>query len=164
MSRRHRRITRATRPRPDNTVAGEPLPPANPQAAPSALWCADDAVEVIRHALDPTIEHQSAFLPLDHRRVGGTIVVINEITDDDNIVDCVEMVALAAKPRFLVMAPVRGGLVVDDDFDRWIDASMAAVAHGCELLDWLIIDHRRAVSVPDTLGFTPADQWAPPRQ
>ena len=108
------------------------------ESAPAAL-----AVIQLAMHLPPTDETIALVLDDDHR--GRTIVVVDGTDHPDSVLDVVERlvdsIATSGRDGALVVASIRpDGGPLEDDGDRWLEASELADAAGVELLEWFVID------------------------
>ena len=116
-----------------------------PRAGVDPIDDAVAALAVIRLAVHrpPTDETIVLVLDSDHR--GRTVVVVDGTEEPDAVLEVVEHVAgsIAANGDggALVVASVRpGGHPLDEDEDRWVEASDLAEALGVELIEWFVLD------------------------
>jgi hypothetical protein len=116
-----------------------------PRAGIDPVESAPAALAVIQLAMHvpPTDETIALVLDDDHR--GRTIVIVDGTEQPDSLLDVVERlvdsIATSGHDGALVVASIRPGCgPLDDDGDRWLEASELAEAAGVELLEWFVID------------------------
>lgn len=105
---------------------------------------ADLALQTIIGAAQRPECHQVIVLLLSSGLIGHTIVVVDETTSPDAVLDVIEMVARSAdeaeRDDAIVIASIRPGLgPLPGDVDRWFELSDVAGSHGCELIEWFVI-------------------------
>ncbi len=127
-----------------------------PRAGIDPVDSADAALAVIRLAVTRPMRSEVVVLVLDGDRRGRTVVIVDGTDEPDAVVEIVERLAEslvdAQGAAAIVVASVRpGGGQLDDDADRWLEASDAAEQAGVELLEWFVIS--------DDLG--PPTAWCP---
>ena len=116
-----------------------------PRAGVDPIDSASSAMSVLSLAVHRPLTPETIVLLLDDERRGVSIVVVDG-TDDPNavvlVVECLaEAVAEATPATSLVVASVRpGDGVLDDDPDRWLEASDVAAQRGVELVEWFVFD------------------------
>ena len=127
-----------------------------PRAGLDPVDTAAAALSVVRLALRHPLQPETVVLVLDEERRGRTVVVVDGTDDADAVLEVVERLAgslaEAGHHGALVVATVRpaGGLL-DDDGDRWLEASDLAERLGIELVEWFVI-------TDDTVATT---AWCP---
>lgn len=140
--------------------------PAPPYVAPRAYLDpvddADAALGVISLAMSDPLQHETIVFALDDDGRGGTIVVVSDTHDPDDVAPVVTRICRRHQgdPAVcsLVVATVRpdGGLLTDDD-RRWIAAEATAEDFGIELVEWFVIGPD-GVWLPRVLAGDP-ERW-----
>ncbi len=115
-----------------------------PRAAVDPIDDPSAALAVIDLAMRRPLTAETIALVLDEERRGRTVVVVDGTAEPDAVLDVVERVAgsIAASGRLgaIVLASVRpGGGPLDDDDERWLEASDLADDLGVELVEWFVV-------------------------
>jgi hypothetical protein len=137
-----------------------------PRAAIDPIDSAATALAVVELAMRRPLTAETIALVLDEDRRGRTVVVVDGTAEPDALLDVVDRVAgsIAATGRTgaIVVASVRpGGGPLDDDDERWLEASDLADDVGVELVEWFVITGvtpsvaARAWCPRDLLGESP---------
>ncbi len=114
------------------------------------------ALAVIKLAIHLPLTAETIALVLDADHRGRTVVVVDRTDEPDSVLEVIERlgdaIATSGHDGALVLASVRpGGRPLDDDGDRWLEASELAEEFGVELVEWFV--------VTDDIGRTNA--WCP---
>ena len=114
------------------------------------------AIALIKLAMHLPLTAETIALVLDADRRGRTVIVVDGTDEPDSVLEVVERlgdaIATSGRDGALVLASVRpGGRPLDDDGDRWLEASELAEELGVELVEWFV--------VTDDLGRATA--WCP---
>ncbi len=123
------------------------------------------ALAVIKLAMHLPLTTETIALVLDADRRGRTVVVIDGTDEPDSVLEVVERlgdaIATSGRDGALVLASVRpGGRPLDDDGDRWLEASDLADELGVELVEWFVV----ADDTGPTTAWCPRDLLGePPR-
>jgi hypothetical protein len=123
------------------------------------------ALAVIKLAMHLPLATETIALVLDADRRGRTVVVIDGTDEPDSVLEVVERlgdaIATSGRDGALVLASVRpGGRPLDDDGDRWLEASDLADELGVELVEWFVV----ADDTGPTTAWCPRDLLGePPR-
>ena len=115
-----------------------------PRAGIDPVESAPDALAIIQLAMHLPATDETIALVLDDDHRGRTVVVVDGTEDPDSVLDVVERlagsIAEAGRPGSLVVASVRPGRgPLDDDGDRWLEASDLADDVGVDLVEWFVI-------------------------
>jgi hypothetical protein len=124
---------------------------------PMPVRCAADALSLLSRAMSDPLQAETLAFLLDHRGVGGVVIVVEGTLTPDSVLDVVEVMAQTAErvPHLtsLVVASVRPGSgVLPGDIDRWLEASSIATLHGIELLEWYVMAPHGPECPRDLLG------------
>jgi hypothetical protein len=116
-----------------------------PRAGVDRIDDAVAALAVIRLAVRRPPVHETIVLVLDSDRRGRSIVVVDGTEEPDAVLDVVETlaesIAASGESGALVVASVRPcGHPLDEDEDRWLEASDLAEALGVELVEWFVLN------------------------
>lgn len=114
------------------------------------------ALAVIKLAIHLPLTAETIALVLDADHRGRTVVVVDRTEEPDSVLEVIERlgdaIATSGRDGALVLASVRpGGRPLNDDGDRWLEASELAEELGVELVEWFV--------VTDDIGRTNA--WCP---
>jgi hypothetical protein len=134
-----------------STPTGVPRARIDPIRAPA------DAIALVSTVLDGPGIDQTVAVFLDDAGFGDLIVVIDDTESPDAIVAIADVLAQAAAHHpmitTLLLATARSwGGVVDDDIDRWLEASDVVDQHGLRLVEWYVVGPEGVESPRDLLG------------
>jgi hypothetical protein len=144
---------------------GDESDPVHSAVAPRLVDSAEAALQTIFAGAHRPAQSQVIALLLDPDYIGHTVLVVDDTTSPDAVVEVMELVAEAAaeagREQVVVLASMRPDVgPLPGDVDRWIELSDLADTHGCELVEWFVITDRVAWCPRDFLVEPP--RWPEP--
>jgi hypothetical protein len=144
---------------------GDESDPVHSAVAPRLVDSAEAALQTIFAGAHRPAQSQVIALLLDPDYIGHTVLVVDDTTSPDAVVEVMELVAEAAaeagREQVGVLATMRPDVgPLPGDVDRWIELSDLADTHGCELVEWFVITDRVAWCPRDFLVEPP--RWPEP--
>ncbi|MEO5723300.1 MAG: hypothetical protein ABIQ39_10885 [Ilumatobacteraceae bacterium] len=103
-----------------------------------------DALQLIHLAMASPLRHETLGFLLDDAGFGNTIVVVADTQDPDAVLAVADCLSAAGgdvpSVASLVLATVRpAGDRLDDDVDRWMEASDITECNGLQLIEWFVV-------------------------
>lgn len=128
---------------------GDEPDPVQSATVPRLVDSAEAALQTIFAGAHHPAQSQVIALLLDPDYIGHTVLVVDDTTSPDAVVEVMELIAEAAAEAGREQVFVLASMRPDDgplpgDVDRWIELSDLADTHGCELVEWFVITDRVA--------------------
>lgn len=119
------------------------------------------AIAALKLTLESPPRPEIIAMMIDEDYIGHSMIVVDGTSpgSESKVIEVVCLAAERADARDrVVLASVRpDGGVEPDDIERWAVLDGVAAQHGCELIEWLVLDGRRGY-MPRALTGAP-ERW-----